>query len=710
MTTVLEVTGYTDRWVASCGDRIDVHAASSHPAIYWHLVRHLGSIDNPGDWKVKTAEIAACAGRFDTSGACHIGTGSWFSAEIQDHEPADGYQFDCNLLPTRLCSSRTLIARLEFATSYLELLANEIGELQIAISASGIHPFKMARLAVGDWMPIRLEVLTGTNQTSVLLECGGLHDRLDLLGEMVEGPLVRLYLAGDGKIGYYDGKIEGPALRVMSERPGRGRQIADLASWSFSDFSLGQDRVPNIWGGADGVFHNAPTRAVTSSRFRGQSCNFLEAPEAYDAVWFHRDDLSDAGWPLSASIEVPELESGAYSLVLSACEKVDWDDRASFDALPIFIRPARTSRHEVALVLPTFSYRAYANNTFAEDADPAIFQRKKASVSKPLYDTAIALNLLSLYSLHLDGSGVCLSSLKRPQLTIRADFDSQLQGFPHQFSADLAIVQWLEELNVGYDILTDEVLHEEGAETLANYKVVVTGSHPEYASAASLDAWRDYSHSGGSILYLGGNGFYWSVGLDARHPELLEVRRSEGTRTWTAGIGERRQQLDGNDGGIWRSLGRPPNAIFGVGFCAHGFSGDGTYSATGAHIPTRFRNLGKFFAEQGHDPFGIAGLEIDRYSAEFGSPHNTIILASTEFLPQGYLPTVEEFGGLDELLLGADAALTAKVRGDIVLRQTPQGGHVFSTGSIRWASGLTDPDDKARARALTTAVLYDFLA
>ena len=42
-------------------------------------------------------------------------------------------------------------------------------------------------------------------------------------------------------------------------------------------------------------------------------------------------------------------------------------------------------------------------------------------------------------------------------------------------------------LNHAFDLITDDELHHEGAGLLANYKTVVTGSHPEYHTPQMLD-------------------------------------------------------------------------------------------------------------------------------------------------------------------------------------------------------------------------------
>lgn len=703
---MLRITGYTDRWTVAGGEEVRLCLSSSAETVHWQILRHLGPIEGPSHWIERCRPVAGLSGRIANPGEREIVAGSFFETDISVHEQGSVYELSFAVFPTLIQGPSQIIAQLVFEFGEITLLAGASGEIAFQTASGARVSCNDVRLQERRWQ--RLEFVYDRTMGSAEVTCIGAFTssaRAALRNIPTTGRyLVGLRLAGDGSRGCFDGKIEGPQLRV-----GDDGQWKEIGQWNFGLHGEEPFVVPNVCGGRPGFLRNTPTRAVTSSAYDGRVCSFLDAPEMYNAVWFHRDDLGDAGWPVSETIRLPDLGSGAYSIVVSETEQVEWAKRESFDALPLFVRPSRDSRKPVALVLPTFSYRAYANNTFAEDADPRIFQKKRSTASKPLYDYAIAQNLLSLYSLHRDGSGVCLSTLLRPQVTIRADFDSQLQGFPHQFSADLAILGWLEGEGVDYDILTDELLHEQGDELL-HYGVVLTGSHPEYSSGKILDAYDDYVRSGGHLMYLGGNGFYWAVGQHSRHPELLEVRRSEGTRTWTCGIGERRQQLDGADGGLWRSLGRPPNSTFGIGFCAHGFSGDGRYMINpDAELPVALPRTKAVIKDLAKGEFGVAGLELDRYAPEFGSPVDSIVIASTSNMPAGYLPTVEEFGGLDDLIVDAYGVLASKVRGDIVMRPTAAGGYVFSVGSIRWTSGLRSEHDDYSVRALTSAVLGDFL-
>src|SRR5262249_736540 len=83
------------------------------------------------------------------------------------------------------------------------------------------------------------------------------------------------------------------------------------------------------------------------------------------------------------------------------------------------------------------------------------------------------------------------------------------------FSMDMFIIDWLEKVGGDYDVITEEDLHREGLALLKPYRVVITGSHPEYDSIEMLDALEVYVRGGGRLMYLGGNGFYWRI---APHP------------------------------------------------------------------------------------------------------------------------------------------------------------------------------------------------
>ena len=104
--------------------------------------------------------------------------------------------------------------------------------------------------------------------------------------------------------------------------------------------------------------------------------------------------------------------------------------------------------------------------------------------------------------------------------------EGQCSGLRH-FQADSHLIAWLHHKGIDVDIITDDQLDSDGLEAIASYKAVLTGSHPEYHTASMLDSLKEYRDSGGGLIYLGGNGFYWRVVRHSEDPSLIEIRRSE---------------------------------------------------------------------------------------------------------------------------------------------------------------------------------------
>ena len=107
------------------------------------------------------------------------------------------------------------------------------------------------------------------------------------------------------------------------------------------------------------------------------------------------------------------------------------------------------------------------------------------------------------------------------------------------FPADSHLTDWLEEKGFAFDVITDEDLDRNGLAALSPYDVVLTGTHPEYHTRRTVEALIAYRESGGNLMYLGGNGFYWKIGRNNELPHLIEVRRAEGgMRVWASQPGE----------------------------------------------------------------------------------------------------------------------------------------------------------------------------
>lgn len=170
------------------------------------------------------------------------------------------------------------------------------------------------------------------------------------------------------------------------------------------------------------------------------------------------------------------------------------------------------------------------------------------------------------------------SSALRPLLNCRPDYVNWTGHRPRELSAELIMGGYLERLGVEYDIITDHDLHQQGPGALRGYATVLTGCHPEYPSLESYQAYEVYLRAGGNLMYLGGNGFYWSSATDPLRPHRLEVRRGgQGVRTSYQEPGERVHVLDGRVGGLWRDRGKAANYLVGIGCCGEG-AGPGQYT------------------------------------------------------------------------------------------------------------------------------------
>ena len=221
----------------------------------------------------------------------------------------------------------------------------------------------------------------------------------------------------------------------------------------------------------------------------------------------------------------------------------------------------------------------------------------------------------------------------------------------------------------------------------------MTGTHPEYHTKETLDALQAYTETGGRLMYLGGNGFYWRVALSDTVPGAIEVRRTEGgIRTWPAEPGEYYHAFDGAYGGLWRRSDRPPNVLCGIGFSSQGmFVGDSYRQSPAArdnHHAWVFEGVkDELFGGYGFSGGGAAGFELDRLDHRLGSPLNAVVLASSEGHDR------KEFVVVHEERLGFNTTITGDtleglIRADMTYIEKPKGGAVFSVGSITYCGSL----------------------
>jgi N,N-dimethylformamidase len=279
------------------------------------------------------------------------------------------------------------------------------------------------------------------------------------------------------------------------------------------------------------------------------------------------------------------------------------------------------------------------------------------------------------------------------------------------FSLDLCLIDWLEAQGIAYDVISEHELQERGVDLLAPYRAVLTPSHPEYHSLEMLQAIEAYLGAGGRFMYLGGNGFYWRVSFDPAHPGMIELRRAEdGTRAWAEQPGQY-YHATGEYGGLWRRIGRPPNALVGIGFISQGFDASSYYRRTAA---SRNPRVGFLFADIEEEIIGdfgawgggAAGLEIDCYDPSLGSPPHALVVASSENHSNAFLLVNEEMLSNSR---GVDGTLNSRIKADIVFFETPAGGAVLSTGSIAFVASLAHDDYRNNVSRMLRNAIDRFL-
>ncbi|WP_159998356.1 N,N-dimethylformamidase beta subunit family domain-containing protein [Roseomonas sp. 18066] len=487
----------------------------------------------------------------------------------------------------------------------------------------------------------------------------------------------------------YDGAW--PVAALLDAQAGGAAPIAPAALWDFSE-GIGTDRItdrgPN---GFHGTLENLPTRAVTGAAWSGRHHRWTEAPAEYAAIHFHADDVGDLGWAPSLALTVPaDWPSGLYALHLETAE--------GRDNIPFVIRAAEAgSQARVALLLPTLTYQIYGQYPRREVTETSLPRAEawgalvEPAHRHPEYG-------LSAYNTHADGSGVTITSMRRPMPDKRVNQIHRLDESPegsgtYWLAADTYLIDWLDRRGIACELITDHDLHAEGVGLLNRYSAVLTGQHPEYHTEETRGAIAEFIAGGGRFLYLGGNGFYWKIVPFQGETWAVELRRAEGgIRTWAAEPGEGYHAFDGSYGGLWRRLGKPPQALVGVGFTAQGEYRAEPYRFTDAIDDPRLAFMragleeavpGTAFGERGLMGGGAAGHEIDRTDKALGTPRHALVLAVG--LPQhaSFEPANE-----DRLTQEWPGAREEIIRSDITFFESAGGGAVFSVGSMSFIGAL----------------------
>jgi len=472
-----------------------------------------------------------------------------------------------------------------------------------------------------------------------LLQSGEERNEWDLPHLEFENIVFRLAAGVNGE--RWDGRIAEPRICVDN----------DCYQWSFAE-EMETNSLPAVNGNADLKLHQLPTRAVTGPEWNGAHQRWSDDPGQWNAVHFHHDDLYDAAWEPTLTLQLPDdLPSGIY------CFR--YQGEAGTDRVPFFVRPSVNATHsDIALLMPTCTYMAYANHRMLIEGADFVGARNNLRPEHQYLAEHREVGL-SHYEKHPDGSGVMFSSRRRPVLQLRPGADGW------NFTPDTDLNAFLSHLQLDHDIVSDEDVHVEGRLALAPYRVIVTGTHPEYWSSAMLDALEAWQRDGGRLMYLGGNGLNCEV-------EFVD----EGTMIVQNGD-LRRQRDEGYESRFHLREESEAN-LLGVVFTEAGIMTAAPYEVMDddhwAFVGTGLSNEDIFGEECLHMriPGGASGHETDKISDKY-SPKNV------ELLARG---TNADGGGAD-----------------MVVHEPDGGGAVFSSGSITYISSLLVCDNVSRVTA-----------
>ena len=730
----IPIAGYADRWSVGQNENIEFKVSSQFSKPYSvRLVRIVCADPNPdGPGIIEEDMSSVFSGEFSSRNQ-DVQLGSYGIVLVNRRlSHPDGYTIAVTIWPTLVDAGVQGILCLQDQSGnrLIELRINSVGQVAAVIGggSGSSHEFATGlTLRERAWHAICLCVDRKQNRLGLIQtlkeddfvdnDSGEVwHDCTNLPSLQDVDKLLIASSGGNPLGGFFNGKIEQPSILARtydveksSQRVPHGAGDSLLALWDFSrDISTQEIREIGPLH-LDGRLVNCPARAMRGSNWTGKEMCWRHAPEEYGAIHFHDDDIYDCQWKTDFSFKIPgNFRSAMYSM------RIECED--AYEDIPFYVRP-KTNKPQarICVLVSTFTYTVYTNQARSlPKVEYAKLVQERGT--RPWNPDQVQDYGLSTYNNHRDGSGICYSSRLRPSLTMRPKYITICRPYAESgmrhLPADTHLFAWLENQGQDFDVITDEDLHEEGVELLRPYKVVMTPSHPEYHTTNTLNAIYEYTRSGGRLMYLGGNGFYWKVAVNENLPGMVEIRRAEGgIRTWAAEPGEYYNSLDGEYGGMWLRNGRPPQSLAGVGFTAQG-DFQGTYYRRNSDLDAKYEWVfegvdDEILGDFGLSGGGAAGFELDRADFSLGTPRNTAVLASSENYPEHFVLVPEEI--LSHIATRSGKPVSELIRSDIVIFETAKGGRVFSVGSITYCGSLPWNNFDNNISRMTANVLNRFL-
>ena len=470
---------------------------------------------------------------------------------------------------------------------------------------------------------------------------------------------------------------------------------AIVADWDFGEGIDTLDIHDVSGNGIDGVVVNLAERAVRGRFWSGSTIVWMEEPDHYDSIKFHADDLYDAEWKTDFTYTVPDdLASGIYAARLEDGGQTEY---VTFWVVP----PVGQNNADVAVWLSDYNYLAYSNITLPSTVPGNFPGQNLNPIDAEFYKENLTYGTGGVYNNHIDGSYFAYGSRMRPDLQMKPT------GYVYNFPADTHIISFLENEGISYDIISDELVDREGGEVLNRYRTVISSTHHEYVTSQMVDDVAAYSAQGGRFVYIGGNGWFWSVDGHPVLPGVMESRNFHDIADRYLTSGER--------GGLMVETGRHTGPIFGNEMGGMIFHGSSPYrkleDANDPRAAWIFEGTteGDVFGEYGIDRIhgGAAGFEIDRYVAGNGVPRHALNLATSEPLRE----TIEDvkLTNLPLTIIYHPNKGEPWTQADLVFFETPNGGAMFSTGSIVWISAALENNFDNDVATITRNVIRRFM-
>lgn len=724
-----KIVGYASQWSVAPGDTLEFKVSTYGPVEYRaDLVRIICGDDDPDRGLYREEEIDAPFSGIHPGHTQEMFAGSFVTVPSAPQlERIESFTVQAWIFPTTpLAGEQGVVAHWDATTSRgFALVITADGVLALKTGDGTSSEVRLAAaleprrwyLVSGSFDDLSGEIRVRQHRADSEVEAGNTTETQGKGSFRPAGaPLLMAALpAATGRVEcHFNGKIDRPRITARALEPREIEALAwsnlphegdadVVAAWDFSR-DIGRARITDAgYNGLHGSTVNLPSRGVKGFNWSGREQSWSHTAEEYGAIHFHDDDHYDAGWSTDFSHTVPDtLKSGVYAARLRA-EDDEWH-------VTFFVRPRRgTATSKLAFLASTATYMAYSNYRWH-------MSEHYAEVAETFWTTLTRNDAFlqehrefghSTYDTHADGSGVRYASRLRPVLNMAPKTPLW------SFNPDTHILAWLEEKGIGFDVVTDEDLHREGAGLLEAYRAVMTGTHPEYYSTPMWDGMRGYLARGGRLAYFGGNGFIWRCAFSEEWPGALELRRAEdGIRYRDEEPGEYWLEFTGEYGGLWRRLGMAPQALVGVGTVAVGFDRSGYYRRTPQSFDPRaafiFEGIGKdeLIGTFGIQGGGASGSEIDATDPLLGTPVHALVIARSEGHSANTWLVPDETGFHHSAM---DGIQNPRIRADMTFFETPSGGAVFSTGSIAWGASLPHENWCNNVSRISENVLRRFL-